>query len=157
MKYILIKTFWFFVNPLRRFYWFVCRPKTRGVKCIIENNGTTATRGEIIIGGKLDFTIKAGDEDNHYPLTIGIISPSGSPFSLSCAATSQTGSGAYKTSCRVTVDQLIAETRDYTFSATATDSYGEVSESVNFIVKIKNNPPRITSSSLPEAKPSLFI
>lgn len=38
MKYGFIKIFWFFVSPLRKFYWFIFRPKTRGVKCIIENN-----------------------------------------------------------------------------------------------------------------------
>lgn len=35
----LTRTFYFFVNPLRRAYWFVVRPETRGVKCIIENDG----------------------------------------------------------------------------------------------------------------------
>jgi len=36
IKIKLIKIFWFFVNPIRQFYWFVFRPKTRGVKCIIQ-------------------------------------------------------------------------------------------------------------------------
>lgn len=39
MRYFFIKIFWFFVNPIRRFYWFIVRPNTRGVKCIVENNG----------------------------------------------------------------------------------------------------------------------
>lgn len=39
MKYIAIKIFWFFINPLRKIYWFIFRPETRGVKCLIENNG----------------------------------------------------------------------------------------------------------------------
>ncbi|HEV7424269.1 MAG TPA: NUDIX domain-containing protein [Candidatus Paceibacterota bacterium] len=38
MKYLAIKIFWFTVNPVRKFYWFVFRPHTRGVKCVIENN-----------------------------------------------------------------------------------------------------------------------
>ena len=37
MKYLAIKIFWFFVNPLKRIYWFIFRPKTRGVKCLIKN------------------------------------------------------------------------------------------------------------------------
>lgn len=39
MKYALVKIFWFFVNPIRKLYWFIFRPKTRGVKCIVENKG----------------------------------------------------------------------------------------------------------------------
>jgi len=39
MKYLAIKTFWFFINPIRKFYWFIFRPKTRGVKCLVENEG----------------------------------------------------------------------------------------------------------------------
>ncbi len=39
MKYILIKTFWFFIVPLQKLYYFIFRPKTRGVKCLVENNG----------------------------------------------------------------------------------------------------------------------
>jgi ADP-ribose pyrophosphatase YjhB (NUDIX family) len=39
MKYWAIKTFWFFVNPIKKLYWFLFRPKTRGVKCLVENNG----------------------------------------------------------------------------------------------------------------------
>lgn len=36
MKNSLIKTYWFFMNPVKNLYWFVFRPKTRGVKCIIQ-------------------------------------------------------------------------------------------------------------------------
>lgn len=39
MKYLSIKIFWFFVSPLRKIYWFILRPNTRGVKCLVENNG----------------------------------------------------------------------------------------------------------------------
>ncbi|OGI95843.1 hypothetical protein A2917_01190 [Candidatus Nomurabacteria bacterium RIFCSPLOWO2_01_FULL_42_17] len=39
MKYLVIKTFWFFATPLRKIYWFIFRPHTRGVKCLIEHNG----------------------------------------------------------------------------------------------------------------------
>lgn len=39
MKYLVIKTFWLFANPLRKIFWFIFRPTTRGVKCLIENNG----------------------------------------------------------------------------------------------------------------------
>ena len=31
-----VKIFWFFVNPLRKMYWFIVRPNTRGVKSVIE-------------------------------------------------------------------------------------------------------------------------
>ena len=37
MKKIFIKTFWAIVNPSRKIYWFIFRPKTRGVKCIIKH------------------------------------------------------------------------------------------------------------------------
>lgn len=39
MKYLVTKIFWFFINPVRKIYWFIFRPETRGVKCLIENNG----------------------------------------------------------------------------------------------------------------------
>ena len=39
MKYLAVKIFWFFVNPIKKFYWFMVRPQTRGVKCLVENNG----------------------------------------------------------------------------------------------------------------------
>ncbi|MEI8174640.1 MAG: NUDIX hydrolase [bacterium] len=39
MRYFLVKTFWFFVNPFRKIYLFIVRPNTRGVKCLVENNG----------------------------------------------------------------------------------------------------------------------
>ncbi len=39
MKYILVKTFWFFGRPIQKLYWFIFRPKLLGVKCIVENNG----------------------------------------------------------------------------------------------------------------------
>ncbi len=39
MKYVLNKVFWFFVSPLRKVYWFIFRPHTRGVKCLVENDG----------------------------------------------------------------------------------------------------------------------
>ncbi len=35
MRILFWRTFYFFVNPFRRLYWFVVRPKTRGVKCVI--------------------------------------------------------------------------------------------------------------------------
>ena len=38
MKHWTIKIFWFFVNPVRKVYWFIFRPKTQGVKCLVENN-----------------------------------------------------------------------------------------------------------------------
>lgn len=36
MKKILVKYFWYFAGPVRRVYWFIIRPKTRGVKCAIQ-------------------------------------------------------------------------------------------------------------------------
>jgi ADP-ribose pyrophosphatase YjhB (NUDIX family) len=30
------KIFWFFASPIRKVYWFIFRPKTRGVKCMIQ-------------------------------------------------------------------------------------------------------------------------
>jgi ADP-ribose pyrophosphatase YjhB (NUDIX family) len=39
MKYFLVKTFWFFGRPVQKLYWFIFRPHTKGVKCIVENNG----------------------------------------------------------------------------------------------------------------------
>jgi ADP-ribose pyrophosphatase YjhB (NUDIX family) len=36
MKDFFVKLFWFFVNPAMEFYWFIFRPKTKGVKCIIK-------------------------------------------------------------------------------------------------------------------------
>ena len=30
------KAFWFIVSPIRKFYWFIFRPKTKGVKCMIQ-------------------------------------------------------------------------------------------------------------------------
>ena len=33
------KIFYKIINPFRTAYWFVFRPKTRGIKCLIENNG----------------------------------------------------------------------------------------------------------------------
>ena len=32
-----IKIFWIVVNPIRHAYWFIVRPKTLGVKCLVEN------------------------------------------------------------------------------------------------------------------------
>lgn len=34
----LIRTWYILVNPLRKTYWFIFRPKTKGVKCLIENS-----------------------------------------------------------------------------------------------------------------------
>lgn len=34
-----IRTGYFFINPFRKLYWFIVRPQTRGVKCIIEHDG----------------------------------------------------------------------------------------------------------------------
>ncbi len=39
MKYACIKTFWFFANPVKKIYYFIFRPQTLGVKCLVENNG----------------------------------------------------------------------------------------------------------------------
>ncbi len=33
------KIFYKIINPFRAAYWFIVRPKTTGVKCLIENNG----------------------------------------------------------------------------------------------------------------------
>ena len=33
------KFFYKIIHPILKYYWFVFRPKTRGVKCLIENNG----------------------------------------------------------------------------------------------------------------------
>jgi ADP-ribose pyrophosphatase YjhB (NUDIX family) len=37
MKKLFIKTLWSIVNPVRKMYWYIFRPKTRGVKCIIKH------------------------------------------------------------------------------------------------------------------------
>ncbi|MBP6942478.1 MAG: NUDIX domain-containing protein [Candidatus Buchananbacteria bacterium] len=34
-----IKIFWILASPIRSVYWFIVRPKTLGVKCLIENEG----------------------------------------------------------------------------------------------------------------------
>ncbi len=35
-----LKRLWYkIINPIRKCYWFIFRPQTRGVKCIIEHNG----------------------------------------------------------------------------------------------------------------------
>src|SRR3989338_639420 len=38
MKYFIIKILWFVINPLRKSYWFIVRPTTRGVKSIVIYN-----------------------------------------------------------------------------------------------------------------------
>lgn len=35
IKYWAIKVFWIFANPVRKAYWFIARPKIRGVKSIV--------------------------------------------------------------------------------------------------------------------------
>src|SRR2546423_119154 len=35
----LIRLFYTVINPLRMAYWFIFRPKTKGVKCLIEHKG----------------------------------------------------------------------------------------------------------------------
>ena|SRR3989344_3301070 len=39
MYKILVRTFYFFANPFRKLYWFIFRPETRGVKCVVQHNG----------------------------------------------------------------------------------------------------------------------
>ena len=39
LKKIVIRTFYIFFNPLRRLYWRLIKAKTRGVMCLIENDG----------------------------------------------------------------------------------------------------------------------
>lgn len=39
MKRILTRSFYLIVNPIRLTYWFIFRPKTKGVKCVVENEG----------------------------------------------------------------------------------------------------------------------
>ncbi len=36
----MYKVFWAIVSPLRNIYWFIVRPKTLGVKCLIENDNS---------------------------------------------------------------------------------------------------------------------
>lgn len=38
MKYVFIKIFYFFINPFRKAYFFIFRPNTNGVKCLVEND-----------------------------------------------------------------------------------------------------------------------
>ncbi len=61
MKYLLFKIFYFFFNPFRKIYFFIIRPHTRGVKCLIENNNkfllvklNYAHRKWTIPGGKVE-------------------------------------------------------------------------------------------------------
>jgi ADP-ribose pyrophosphatase YjhB (NUDIX family) len=35
MKKIFLRNFYNLIHPIRRFYWFIFRPKTKGVKCVI--------------------------------------------------------------------------------------------------------------------------
>ena len=37
LRIILIKTSYKIVNPIRKLYWFIFRPNTRGVKCVIAH------------------------------------------------------------------------------------------------------------------------
>lgn len=39
MRRFLTKAFWMVANPIRKAYWFVFRPRTRGVKVVIEHGG----------------------------------------------------------------------------------------------------------------------
>lgn len=39
IRKVLTRIFYFCINPFRKLYWFVFRPQTRGVKCIIECQG----------------------------------------------------------------------------------------------------------------------
>lgn len=39
MYKVVVRIFYIIVNPIRTIYWFICRPETRGVKCVIENEG----------------------------------------------------------------------------------------------------------------------
>jgi len=34
----LVRTLYFIINPFRKLYWFIFRPKTKGVRCIIEHD-----------------------------------------------------------------------------------------------------------------------
>ncbi len=36
MSTILVRMFWFFVRPALLCYWFIVRPKTHGVKCVVQ-------------------------------------------------------------------------------------------------------------------------
>ena len=36
---VLVKIYYFVINPFRYLYWFLVRPKTRGVKCVIMHDG----------------------------------------------------------------------------------------------------------------------
>lgn len=38
LRVISIRTFYKIANPIRKFYWFIFRPNTRGVKCVIAHN-----------------------------------------------------------------------------------------------------------------------
>jgi len=39
MYKICIRTWYTLINPFRRLYWYIFRPQTRGVKCLIECRG----------------------------------------------------------------------------------------------------------------------
>jgi ADP-ribose pyrophosphatase YjhB (NUDIX family) len=39
LKIRTVRFFYALINPVRRFYWRLFRPKTRGVKCVIEYSG----------------------------------------------------------------------------------------------------------------------
>lgn len=61
IKLFFIKLYYFFVNPVKRFYYFIFRPKTRGVKCVIRNGNKIlfvrlgyAHKGWTIPGGRVD-------------------------------------------------------------------------------------------------------
>jgi len=39
LKSFIIKNFYHILNPIRKSYWFIFRPKTKGVKCVVEFQG----------------------------------------------------------------------------------------------------------------------
>ncbi len=61
IKKYSLKFFWFFGNPIKRLYWFLFRPKTRGAKCLVQNDGKTlfvrlsyGHKGWTVPGGKVN-------------------------------------------------------------------------------------------------------
>jgi 8-oxo-dGTP pyrophosphatase MutT (NUDIX family) len=60
-KFYFLKLFWFFARPIRKLYWIICRPKTRGVKCIIQHGNKVlfvklsyAHKSWTLPGGRVD-------------------------------------------------------------------------------------------------------
>lgn len=63
-RYIAIKTFWFFARPLQLTYWFIVRPTTRGVKCVVQHADGTVLLVKLNYAHRL-WTFPGGGVDRN--------------------------------------------------------------------------------------------